>query len=360
MDELVEWIASETRFAEIASEWDHLAGPEPMPFARHAWFAAWWSAFGSASRMRVCALWRGDRLAGAFPLHRRSRRLEAMANVHSPVFVPLAEDPAALDVLLDAVLERRRSELVVPAVPRSAPLLESLKARAKRDRHFFLTEPQHTSPLVDLDGDYDSFRRHSKPRWGAPLERFGRKMERDHSASFSLVEAPLDLETELQRGFEVEASGWKGAAGTAILSAPQTAMFYREVARSFHAVDRLRLSGISFGDRLVAFDLSLLYARRLWLLKTGYDESFRRLAPGLVLRLRIIERCYELGLEGHELLGDDSEWKRKFATGAREHRVARAYGRRPDAVAGYVYRKALRPRLAHARRCARFIAASRR
>ena len=82
-----------------------------------------------------------------------------------------------------------------------------------------------------------------------------------------------------------------------------------------------------------AFDLCLLYGDRLYLLKTGYDERFRRLAPGLVMRLSIVERCFELGIDAHELLGDEAEWKRKFATGERAPRGlprvrARASGQR--------------------------------
>jgi len=358
--ELVEWISSELRFAELAPSWDRLAEGQTTPFARHAWLAAWWRAFGAGSKLRVCVLWRDERIAGAFPLHRRGARLEAMANVHTPVFEPLAEDRAALDRVLDAVLEARVAELEVSALPASSAAFTGLEARARAGQELLLSEPVHTSPLVDLRGEFATFRAESKPRWGAPLERFGRKLERDHSARFSLVEPPVDLDAELQRGFEVEASGWKGTQGTAILSSPQTAAFYREIAHSFAAIDGLRLSGIYCGDRLVAFDLTLLHARRLWLLKTGYHEEFRRLAPGLVMRLKIIERCYELGLEGHELLGDDSEWKRKFANGAREHRVVRLYGRRPDGVARYVYRRAIRPRLARAYRRSRLTAEARR
>src|SRR6185369_5086932 len=97
----------------------------------------------------------------------------------------------------------------------------------------------------------------------------------------------------------------KGASGTAIISDPRTETFYREVASSFAERDELRLSRVVLDGHWAAFDLCLL--------KTGYDERFRRLAPGLVMRLSIIERCFELGLEAHELLGDDTEWKRKFA-----------------------------------------------
>lgn len=350
MPEQIEWVCDESRFGELASEWDRLARDEPTPFARHGWFASWWRAFGSPTTLRICVLWRDGRMAGVLPLHRRGRRLKAMANVHTPVFAPVAADRPALDTMLDAALTPGGLTLEVPALPASGVTTTALLAGAYRARRPALGEAQHSSPKIEVRGDFDAFRRETKGRWGAPLERFGRKMQREHGARFSLVEAPVDLDDELRRGFAVEASGWKGTAGTAIISSPRTEIFYRTIAQSFAARDGLRLSGIFFDDRLVAFDLSLLHARRLWLLKTGFDESFRRLAPGLVLRLRVIERCFELGLEGHELLGGDAEWKRKFATDAREHQVMRVYGRHPAGITSYAYRRAARPRLVRAYR----------
>ena len=97
-----------------------------------------------------------------------------------------------------------------------------------------------------------------------------------------------------------------------------------------------------------AFDLCLLYDDRLYLLKTGYDERFRRLAPGLVMRLSTIERCFELGLEAHELLGDDTEWKRKFATAERRHVGFHAYERGLAGSVSYTYRATARPLLKRA------------
>src|SRR5437764_1413513 len=79
-------------------------------------------------------------------------------------------------------------------------------------------------------------------RVGAPLERWRRKMDREHELVARIVEPPQDLASELVRGFAVEASGWKGRAGTAIVSSPETERFYRAVAERFVASDRLRLS----------------------------------------------------------------------------------------------------------------------
>ncbi len=105
---------------------------------------------------------------------------------------------------------------------------------------------------------------------------------------------------------------------------------------------------------MVAFDFTLLVNRRLYLLKTGHDEEFGKLRPGLVLRLAVIERCFELELAAHELLGERSAWKAMFATAERAHLRLSVYARRPVPLGRYVYRRA-RPRavtLLHATRSA--------
>jgi CelD/BcsL family acetyltransferase involved in cellulose biosynthesis len=154
---------------------------------------------------------------------------------------------------------------------------------------------------------------------------------------------PSELESELRRGFEVEASGWKGERGTAVLCSPQTDHFYRLMARSFYNDGKLLTSTIRLDGRVVAFDLCLLHDRRVYGIKFGYDERFRHLAPGLVLQHCEIERCCELGLDAFELLGDDDPYKRRYSTAQRPHYSLHAYTGRPLSLARYGYRKRLRP-----------------
>ncbi len=347
-EQRLEWIVDECRFAAVEAAWDALAADQPTPFSRHAWVAHWWRAFAAEAPLRICLLWEDEGLVGAIPLMARSRRLVAMANVHTPLFAPLARDEQVLTVLAGALMGSRAGEVELSALRSDGEALRHLRRASHEAGRRTIAEPQHVSPLVDMSGTYEQFRAESKPRWGAPLERFRRKMGREYDATFSLVESPDDLEGELERGLRVEASGWKGRAGTSVLSQTSIASFYRSVARTYHAAGELKLSAISLNGELVAFDLSLLHHDRLWLLKTGFDESYRRLAPGLVLRLSIIERCFQLGLAGHELLGDDSEWKRKFANGQRAHSGLWAYRARPVPMLRYVYRRWTRPRLRRA------------
>jgi CelD/BcsL family acetyltransferase involved in cellulose biosynthesis len=345
MSDGIEWIETRERFLTLAQEWDRLADRQRTPFIRHAWLASWWEAFGGTALL-ICALWRDGELTALFPLQISGGRMEALANVHSPLFRPFARHEHDLETVIRAVLARPR-DLIVPALPADDPALKLLSASSATSRRISLVTPHHSSPIIETAGveNYSS-RLSAKTR--QELGRLRRKMMREHEVEFSLVERPADLEFELQRGLEVEASGWKGARGTAVLSSPATAMFYRLVAQSFHADDRVRLSSITLDGRVVAFDLCLLDHGRLYGLKLGYDEQYRRFGPGLVLQLAEIERCCELGLDAFELLGDAEEYKLRFSTSERRHYMLRSYTRRPASFARYGYRRGIRPVLKQA------------
>jgi CelD/BcsL family acetyltransferase involved in cellulose biosynthesis len=344
----VEWVTDNGDFAALAREWDALLPDDALPFDLHCWYSAWWSAFGDSHQLSVCTVRRGEELAGVLPLFRAGRDLRALADVHSPSFRPLARDGEAMSALIAAAMDGGAARLELVGIPCGDACVAQLESGARRAARIPLIEPGEVSPFIDTEGEFDAWRKQTKPRWGTAIERLRRKMGRDHEAEFAIVEAPSDLEAELADGFGVEASGWKGRAGTAIVSAPETETFYEGIAHAFHERGELRLSRISLDGATAAFDFCILQRARLYLLKTGYDERFRSLAPGLVMRLSVIERCFELGLASHELLGDEMAWKRKFATGTRPHLSMRAYRQRPAGVVQYTYRAALRPKLRRA------------
>jgi CelD/BcsL family acetyltransferase involved in cellulose biosynthesis len=341
----VDWIDDQDEFLALAAEWDGLLQADSQPFDLHCWYSAWWEAFGGAGKLAVCTVRRDGKLVAACPLSSEGARLKGLANSHSGTFRPLAKDEEAMAALIAAICEHGATVVELEGLPAEDPCMRMLEAGAGKASRSPLTEPSYISPIVETDGDFDAWRKQSKARWGAPLERFRRKMGREHEARFEIVEAPRDLDAELDDGFRVEASGWKGEAGTAILSTPETELFYRRLAKAFDERGGLRFSRIVLDGETIAFDFCLLHRDRLYLQKTGYDERFRRLAPGLVLRLSVIERCFELGLPAHELLGSATEWKLKFANAERSHVTFRAYRGNPSGLAQRAYRRSVRPAL---------------
>jgi CelD/BcsL family acetyltransferase involved in cellulose biosynthesis len=343
-------IGDEGGFDGLADPWDELVGDGWTPFDTHRWYRAWWAAFGQRGDVAIETAWQGNRLAAVLPLRsRRGGRLAAMANEHTPLYRPVGREPAAAEALVRHVLAGNEVGVELFAVPETDPVVGSTSDSARTGNRNEVVERQHVSPIVETVGTFDSWRKLTKPNWHSNIPRLARKLQREHDAEFSIVQTPSDLTGELDLGFRVEASGWKGEQETAIQSSPQTEAFYRDVAKAFDDRGQVRLSRIMLADGCAAFDLCLLAGRRLYLLKTGFDERFRKLSPGLVLRLATIERCFELGLEAHELLGNDAEWKRKFATADRRHVAHRYYRRRPLPFARWLYRSAVRPHLASVR-----------
>ncbi|HYJ00207.1 MAG TPA: GNAT family N-acetyltransferase [Thermoleophilaceae bacterium] len=350
MSLVVEWIADRERFRALAEPWDRLADPLDSPFAQHRWYSAWWDAFGGSLDLSVLALWDGDELAGALPLYADGRELHWMSNWHTPAAAPLYSSQVALDRLVEEALRRGRP--VLRPLPEHVPQAQALLAAIRSTRKLTLVDADQISPFVAIEGSWEDYRARMKRKWSS-ADRKARKMAREHDARFTIVERPEDLERQLAAGFEVEGSGWKGRTGTAISSSPETVAFYTDVARSFDAAGELMLSDIALDGKAIAFDLCLLRRGRLHLVKTGFDESYGPLSPGLVLRYLVVQRCFELGLETHELLGSEAEWKARFATGDRRHVQLSVLPRTPAGALRFGYRSFARPLLQSAYRSAR-------
>ena len=141
-----------------------------------------------------------------------------------------------------------------------------------------------TSESVDdtLDG---KFRR--------DLRRRTRRLQEVGALSFETHSALEGLEDALNRFFAVEASGWKGEAGTAIASDPTVQRFWRSLAREAAAEGTLRLTLVNVDGQPIAGQLGIICGRTYYCLKTGYDEEFSRYSPGALTTRHCIQECIE-------------------------------------------------------------------
>jgi CelD/BcsL family acetyltransferase involved in cellulose biosynthesis len=343
----IEWVHQATRFAELAEEWDRVAARNGSPFADHAWFQAWWEAFGTGE-LAVCVLWEGERLQAALPLYAHRGRVAGLANYHTPTFAVPARDGEALRTVLDEALRRPDGELALHPVDTADALHDTLVDAAQRERRVLLVEQLHRSPRVDTGGDFESFIRDRGRRF-KDIPRRWRKLNREHEVRFSFAEPFESLEEELERGYAVEASGWKGHKGTAILSSPRTRSFYTAVARAYHSRGELRLIWLTIDGQPAAFSFCVERSSRLYCLKIGIDDRFRPLAPGVLIDYCTVERCFEQGLGRYELLGADEPYKRYFATAYTDYVRLRGYRRQPAPVIRYLTRRVARPMVLAAR-----------
>ncbi len=310
-------------FEPLEREWDELAdraGAEP--WLRAGWFRPWFDAFGDGS-LELLALRREGRLAALGAFQRKGRELRALSNWHTPSFSLLAEDEEARSRLATELYGRGASRVVLMFLPPEDSTLDACLAAAGRHRTIVTTLER--SPFVRVEGSWDDYLAARDGRLAPELRRRRRRLEEKGEIEIEVEDGGDRLGELLADGFRVEAAGWKGAAGTAIASRPQTGRFYTEIARWAAGRGWLRLGFLRVGGQAIAFDFSLEALGVHSLLKTGFDSEYLRYAPGKLLRAAMIERAFAAKLSGYDFLGDVAPWKLEWTDVLRDLRRLQAF-----------------------------------
>jgi len=87
----------------------------------------------------------------------------------------------------------------------------------------------------------------------------------------------------------LEIAGWKGAVGTAVAIGNEQGQFYTEALGRFARSNQATVYELHIGEQLAASRLVIANDQMVVILKTTYDESLARFAPGRLLLYRIIE-----------------------------------------------------------------------
>jgi hypothetical protein len=106
---------------------------------------------------------------------------------------------------------------------------------------------------------------------------------------YEAVTHPAELEIALERFLEVEGSGWKDGAGSAVNQHPRLVAFYRQLAREFGARRACRINLLRLGGKVIAGQFGLVTNQQLNLLKIGYAPDYAHVAPGHLIMQHTIE-----------------------------------------------------------------------
>lgn len=304
--------------AALAAEWDRLAvAGGHSPFLRPGWVVAWADAF-AGGRLAAVVVRRGRRLAGVLPVlaggHRRTGcRLRSPTNGETVRHGMVAEDRRAASELL-AGWPAGAARLSASFVADGDPLAAALEAGAPPGL-LTLREPLRSSLWLPTEGDdYEAFERSRLSRsrrhnW----ERRERRLREQGTVRFEVHDGGERLEALLEEGFAVEAAGWKGAQGTAVLTRPDARRFYWGAARWAAGQGLLRLGFLRLDGRPVAFCFALRHGGTVAVPKTGFDPAFSYHAPGVLLVRRLLRSCFEdPTVTRFEFLGEAEDYKRVF------------------------------------------------
>jgi CelD/BcsL family acetyltransferase involved in cellulose biosynthesis len=327
-----------------AEGWNVLAGSAGSPFLTVEWLTAWWRAFGSG-RFTCLALrdGRGALRAGACCRRLAGGRLAAAANAHTGDWDVVAADPQARRTLWQALAGLGAGAVHLPGI-RSRASLDEADQELRASGYSTVRAAGIRSPYLELPASWEELLASVSRNHRSQLRRQRRGLEREGRLVFrTTVGGDEELERDLAAFFRVESSGWKSGAGTAILSDPRTERLYSDFAKAAAAAGWLRLHLLELDGVPVAADLSCAFAGGVFLIKTGFDERYRRLSPGLVLRGEALRSAVQEGARFYDFLGGPDGYKLRWTTELRPRAAVRAYrgARRPLVL----YHARLRPAL---------------
>ncbi|HEX3153897.1 MAG TPA: GNAT family N-acetyltransferase [Candidatus Angelobacter sp.] len=315
---------------QIAVEWRHLcdqSGDEEV-FYRPEWAQAYLQAFDPQAEVVLISTWAGARLRGILPLVRRRIVMSGLpivqltlpANVHSLraslTVCPGEEGASVLKALWQAAKDLPRWDLIDVSNVVEGGGLDRLVALAQTEG--FRTARGRTSQTLYLPIDTSSDGKATQPPWLAEtrpkfrshLRRAKRQLEEQGTLELKHYGA-ADPEA-LEKFYALEASGWKGAEGTAIKCDPRTRQFYDAIAQAAARDGYLSLDFLELNGKPIAGHFGFNLRGRYFLAKAGYDEAFRRHGPGQLLVNEILNQSPERGLREFDFVGpatwDESRW----------------------------------------------------
>jgi CelD/BcsL family acetyltransferase involved in cellulose biosynthesis len=313
----------------LAADWLQLA--HSLSAARFMHFPQWYRAYiGSLatdpSSVWFLAAYRGFELVAVFPMQFQSHSIvgieprvlgtieDDQMQLSDFVFESNAQNQSLVHELTEWLRSQRTirwDELRLRKVAEDSSMGQALRERLPAAtlalRHdgssFFDTRGNYEQATASMSG---SFRRN--------LRRFARRAEQSAELKFQSYRSQEELGAAFDTLMEIEASGWKGRAGTgsAIKCCPRMLGFYRSLVQQFGPLDACIINLLWHGGHAVAGQFCLHIGRTLSILKVGFHEAHSQIAPGNLLLERTLQAACENEATDVVSLVNQPPWSRNF------------------------------------------------
>ncbi|HXW42141.1 MAG TPA: GNAT family N-acetyltransferase [Xanthobacteraceae bacterium] len=299
---LVELGAIETQWRELAAR-----ALEPNIFYEPEFALAAAPVFGRDAG--AVLVWSGTtprKLVGLFPARPTRRRygvklplLVGWTHPYAPLGTPLVERDAA-EPTIAAWLAHLGGEpslpalVLLPLIAEDGAFATALAAIVQRAQMPCADFARHRRAVLAPRGDRWDYLEHvlSAHRY-KELRRMGRRLADSGALLFTEATEPERVAAALADFFALEASGWKGKAGTAAAERDDVRRFVERAVGALAAAGKVAIHRMLLDGRPVAAAILLRSADTAWYWKTAYDESLAHYSPGMFLTAVLTEDLAE-------------------------------------------------------------------
>jgi hypothetical protein len=218
---------------------------------------------------------------------------------YAPLGVPLVEREAAEPVVA-ALLEYLAADpalpglLLLPFLREDGPfaaVLDTILRRAQmpaadfNHRRRAMLEPGDERPVYVAQA--------LGARKQKELRRLVRRLGDIGAVLFAAATDPGPVAAATEDFLALEATGWKGKAGTAAVDDADLRRFVRTVVAGLAVEGKIAINRILVDGRAIAAAIVLRSGRGAWFWKIAYNETFARFSPGVLLTVALTEELIE-------------------------------------------------------------------
>jgi CelD/BcsL family acetyltransferase involved in cellulose biosynthesis len=315
-----------TRVDEFFSSWDALAVACQRPYCAPAWMMAWWRHLGTPQRaLRVVAVFDDDELVGLAPFFvdttpRGATRWRLLTSQTSSRIEPLARpgtEHSVGPIMVEAIAgaDPRPDLLTFEGTVSTSPWPEIFRARwPGRLRPLHQVEMTQRAPTVALAGQtfHEWFAGRTKNF--REIRRRGRRIV-EQGGFFRMARTPEEARVAVAAFARLHHARWEARGGSGVLDDRVEAMV-ADAAAAMAPDQRLRIWTIEVDGDIIAAEIFLAAGGEVsnWL--GGFDETWARYGPSLLLLLQSIEQAWELGDVRFDLGTGPQEYKERFSSDA--------------------------------------------
>ncbi len=235
------------------------------------------------------------RLIGLMPVislwHTLKIPLPALVSAHpyGTLCSPLLDGEAPIEAatqLLQQAREAGAHALVLNDVALDGAAMNSLKQALNRGGLKPRILSSYVRASLDATQDGDTLLREALgARKLKELRRQRHRLEEHGPVRFEVARRPDEIGPALETFLQLEASGWKGKRGTALVQHAGDAAFIRRAVPALAETAQCEIITLRAGTTAVAAGIVLRHQDRAFFFKLGIDERFARYSPGVQLTL---------------------------------------------------------------------------
>ena len=297
-------------------DWE-LAVNASAPGRTNASTLAAWDDTHLIGLMPVVSLWRAYKIP-----------LPALASAHpygtlcTPPLDRDATEKAAAQLLQQA-RQAGAHALVLRDMSLDGAVMKRFESVLQRDglRSHVLTSYQRAS--LDATRDPDALLQEALgSKKLKELRRQRNRLGEQGAVEFTIARTPDEVTTAIEIFLKLEASGWKGARGTALAQNDGDISFIRCATVALAASGQCEIVSLRAGATPIAAGIVLRHQDRAFYFKLGIDERFAKFSPGVQLTLDITRHlCADPAIASADsTAGPDHPminpiWRGRFAIG---------------------------------------------